>query len=181
MSPSSSACWIRSPSRPRVGAAGCADCHHPLRLPSTVRALKTRLTQRVLSSGNDRRLRQGEGKISMSEMLVPAANKSAHCTFCRRSRGRARALIAAPAVTICDRCVARASHIARGATSTAESCSFCRAEIARCRFTVPGYRICDVCIDLCIEILREESGIDVTQRAPWVPWAIARFRSRRGR
>jgi hypothetical protein len=35
---------------------------------------------------------------------------------------------------------------------------------------------CDVCIDLCVDILREEFGIDVTNEAPQLPKAVARSR-----
>jgi hypothetical protein len=96
-------------------------------------------------------------------------------------------LIAGPGVCVCDRCVAQAVGLsveapvtgwAEGsmrleASESAARCSFCGkdgrhgvllvasglAGVPGGRFGLDGARICDECLDLCLEILAETAGI----------------------
>ncbi len=106
------------------------------------------------------------------------------CSFCGRSRKEVAKLIAGPGVYICDRCVRRATRLsveapgegwAEGplrmeAPGSEARCSFCGKQAARHgallvtsgREAAPGGkvgqdgpRICDECLDLCLEILAE--------------------------
>jgi ClpX C4-type zinc finger len=106
------------------------------------------------------------------------------CSFCGRSREECDKLIAGPGVFICDRCVAHASGLAAGRavedraegpmglepSGSEVRCSFCGKEARQVRHLVasglaatPGgkfgqaSRICDQCLDLCLEILAETS------------------------
>ncbi|HEX2685205.1 MAG TPA: ClpX C4-type zinc finger protein [Kofleriaceae bacterium] len=101
------------------------------------------------------------------------------CSFCARPRGDVRCLIAGPGVAICDACVAVAARVVRGAEDATPPCSFCRAQRARSQHTEGELRICNVCIDLCAEMLCEEYGLDVFRAAPQLPRAIARSRNSR--
>ena len=106
------------------------------------------------------------------------------CSFCGRSHQECARLIAGPGVYICDRCVAQAVRLSTGAAvegraqgpmpepsgSTAR-CSFCGKEARQVGFLAAGgpagapggnlgqgTRICDECLDLCLEILAETSS-----------------------
>lgn len=101
------------------------------------------------------------------------------CSFCGRPRSAVRYVVTAPAAAICDGCIALAARLGRGEPAGAPPCSFCREHTARCQHAEGGARICDVCIDLCVGILREEGGIDVTITSPDLPPATARSRNSR--
>jgi hypothetical protein len=105
------------------------------------------------------------------------------CSFCGRSREECAKLIAGPGVFICDRCVARATRLSAGGVAVEEweeapmrvevseseaRCSFCGKTARRgVRLATSGLaaspggkfgegaRICDECLDLCLEILAE--------------------------
>jgi hypothetical protein len=104
------------------------------------------------------------------------------CSFCGRSREECAKLIAGPGVFICERCVAQASGRPAGATfedrveapmrleaSGSEArCSFCGKQARQGVLLVAsgltgvsggkfgqGARICDECLDLCLQILAE--------------------------
>jgi ClpX C4-type zinc finger len=108
------------------------------------------------------------------------------CSFCGRSREECAKLIAGPGVFICDRCVAQAVGLSAGpavedraerslrleASQSKARCSFCGKDarhgvlLVASRLTgAPGgkfgqdrARICDECLDLCLEILAETSS-----------------------
>jgi hypothetical protein len=105
------------------------------------------------------------------------------CSFCGRSREECDRLIAGPGVFICDRCVAQATWLSASAPGEGWAEGPLRLEVqgsqARCSFcgkdgrqgvllvasglAMPGgkfgqdARICDECLDLCLEILAETS------------------------
>jgi ClpX C4-type zinc finger len=107
------------------------------------------------------------------------------CSFCGRSRKEGARLIAGPGVCICDRCVARATRLSAGAvhpdwaeapmaleaSGSEARCSFCGKNARQVPFLVAsgltgapggklgqdGARICDECLDLCLNILAEPS------------------------
>jgi hypothetical protein len=107
------------------------------------------------------------------------------CSFCGRPRDVCAKLIAGPAVFICDRCVLRATRLAAGSAVEGQAegsmrleapgaqarCSFCGLEGRKVRHLVASGlavpagkfgglpRICDRCLDLCLEILAETSPI----------------------
>jgi hypothetical protein len=106
------------------------------------------------------------------------------CAFCGRPRDVCAKLIAGPEVFICDRCVVQATRLAASpavedqaegpmqlAPSGSEAkCSFCGKEARKARHLVASGlpvsagksgdlpRICDECLDLCMEILTETSS-----------------------
>ena len=106
------------------------------------------------------------------------------CSFCGRSHQECDRLIAGPGVYICDRCVAQATRLSVEAPGEGWAEGSMRLEVrgseARCSFcgkdkrqrvllitsglaaTPHGKfgqdaRICDECLDLCLEILAETS------------------------
>jgi hypothetical protein len=105
------------------------------------------------------------------------------CAFCGRPREVCAKLIAGPAVFICDRCVNQATRLAAGAavedqaegrmrlepSGSEARCSFCGKEARKVGHVVASGlsvsagkfgdlpRICDECLDLCLEILAETS------------------------
>jgi len=107
------------------------------------------------------------------------------CSFCGRSREECAKLIAGPGVFICERCVAQATRLSAGPvvegraagpmrlepSGSEAQCSFCSLEARKVRhlvasgLSVPAGkfgdlpRICDKCLDLCLEILAETSPI----------------------
>ena len=108
------------------------------------------------------------------------------CSFCGRSHDECAKLIAGPGLFICERCVAQATRLSIGgvavedwgkapmrleASGSEVRCSFCGKEARRVGFLVAGElaatpdgnfgedaRICDECLDLCLEILAETSS-----------------------
>ena len=107
------------------------------------------------------------------------------CSFCGRSRQECEQLIAGPGVFICERCVAQATRLsAAGAVEdraegplrleaweSEARCSFCGKDARQGVLLVTGglpavpggkfgdrARICDECLDLCLEILAETSS-----------------------
>jgi hypothetical protein len=107
------------------------------------------------------------------------------CSFCGRPREECAKLIAGPQVFICDRCVLQATRLADGAAVEGQvegplrleppgsqvRCGFCGEEAGEVRHLVAGGlpgaaggkfgelpRICDKCLDLCLEILAETSS-----------------------
>jgi hypothetical protein len=105
------------------------------------------------------------------------------CSFCGCSHQECAKLIAGPGVYICNRCVAQATGLSAGAAGGGRTavpmllepsgsevrCSFCGKEARKVRhlvasgLSVPAGkfgdrpRICDKCLDLCLEILAETS------------------------
>jgi hypothetical protein len=104
------------------------------------------------------------------------------CSFCGRSHKECAKLIAGPGVFICERCVADATWLSAHASvedraqgpmrleapGSEVRCSFCGKEVRQVAFLVAGglaaapggkvgqgTRICDECLDLCLEILAE--------------------------
>jgi hypothetical protein len=106
------------------------------------------------------------------------------CSFCGRPREECSKLIAGPQVFICDPCVLQATRLAAGAAvegkvegplrleppGSQDRCSFCGEEAGEVRHLVASGlavpagkfgdlpRICDKCLDLCLEILAETSS-----------------------
>jgi hypothetical protein len=107
------------------------------------------------------------------------------CSFCGRSHKECAQLIAGPGLFICERCVALATRLSAGqvvegrapgsmrleASGSEAQCSFCGKQARRVGFLVAGgleaapggkfgqgARICDECLDLCLEILAETSS-----------------------
>jgi hypothetical protein len=107
------------------------------------------------------------------------------CSFCGRSHEECEQLIAGPGVFICERCVAQATRLSAGpvveyrtegplrleALESETRCSFCgkdaRQGVVLVAGGLPGApagkfgqdaRICDECLDLCLEILAETSS-----------------------
>ena len=107
------------------------------------------------------------------------------CSFCGRSHEECDRLIAGPGLFICDRCVAQATRLSPNAPGegwpegplrlevrgSGARCSFCGKDRRQGVFLVAGElaatpagkfgegaRICDECLDLCLEILAETSS-----------------------
>jgi hypothetical protein len=108
------------------------------------------------------------------------------CSFCGRPHQECAQLIAGPGVFICDRCVAQATRLSASApvkgwaegslrleASESEArCSFCGKDARHGvllvasgltgapdgKFGQDGARICDECLDLCLEILAETAS-----------------------
>ena len=107
------------------------------------------------------------------------------CSFCGRSREECAKLIAGPGVFICERCVAQATRLSAGAvleeraegtlllepSGSQVRCSFCGKQAVQGMLLVAsglaaapggklgqGARICDECLDLCLEILAETAS-----------------------
>jgi hypothetical protein len=106
------------------------------------------------------------------------------CSFCGRPRDVRAKLIAGPEVFICDRCVIQATRLAAGPAiedraegpmrleppGSTTKCTFCGKEARKARHLVASGlsvptgkvgdlpRICDECLDLCLEILAESSS-----------------------
>jgi ClpX C4-type zinc finger len=106
------------------------------------------------------------------------------CSFCGRSHQECERLIAGPGVFICERCVAQATRLSAEApvegwsegsmrleASESEAlCSFCGKDarhgvlLVASELSVPAGkfgarpRICDECLDLCLEILAETTA-----------------------
>jgi hypothetical protein len=87
------------------------------------------------------------------------------CTFCDRSQKVVKKLIAGPGVYICDDCIKAAPKGQRGLIPIADDatksrCSFCgkkRQKVESMVMPTSGaVRICNECLDLCVEILIEE-------------------------
>jgi ATP-dependent protease Clp ATPase subunit len=82
-----------------------------------------------------------------------------HCSFCGKPQKQVDKLIAGPGVYICAGCVV----LARQWPIVAEPqdrCSFCGFSEVPVRALVPRGppAVCDACLDLCDEIIVEESG-----------------------
>ena len=103
------------------------------------------------------------------------------CSFCGRSHEECARLIAGPGVYVCDRCVAQATGLSASAPGegwaegplrleapgSEARCSFCGKDTRQGVFLVAGglatpdgkfgqdARICDECLDLCLDILAE--------------------------
>jgi hypothetical protein len=91
------------------------------------------------------------------------------CTFCGLPDDEVAKLIAGPGVFICDACVALVHHVVGSGTAVETErtrlarvsrvsdaqCSFCGKPVQKTTTMVagPGVRICDVCLDLCDEVL----------------------------
>jgi hypothetical protein len=106
------------------------------------------------------------------------------CAFCGRPRDVCAKLIAGPGVFICDRCVVQATRLTAGPavedqtkgsmrlepSGSEAKCSICGQEARKARHLVASGRsvpagkfgdlprICDECLDLCLEILAETSS-----------------------
>lgn len=92
------------------------------------------------------------------------------CSFCGRQQKQVNKLIAGPHARICDRCVGLVhTVVATGGTpggairrvsdaSRDEKCSFCaKSRHQAVAMAAAGEaRICDECLDLCDEIIRDE-------------------------
>jgi ATP-dependent protease Clp ATPase subunit len=80
-----------------------------------------------------------------------------HCSFCSRAQQQVPKLIAGPGVSVCSDCVASA-RTWPAASYPGRSCSFC-GKWAPGELPVVTKRqtsICEECLDLCDEIIREE-------------------------
>jgi ClpX C4-type zinc finger len=108
------------------------------------------------------------------------------CSFCGCSRQECEQLIAGPGLFICERCVAQATRLSAGPVvddrrvegsmrlepwGSEAQCSFCGKDARQGVLLVAGglagapggkfgqgARICDECLDLCLEILAETSS-----------------------
>jgi ATP-dependent protease Clp ATPase subunit len=79
------------------------------------------------------------------------------CSFCSRTQRQVRKLIAGPGVYVCSDCVA-AARTWPAAAYPGRRCSFCgKWAPDELRVVTKGTTsICEVCLDLCDEIIREE-------------------------
>jgi hypothetical protein len=121
------------------------------------------------------------GKVALKE-----PRDLCNCSFCGIGKGEAPKLIAGPGVFICDQCVVLADDVSsrgepRGNERTRLAlvggrlkCSFCgnrsgriprlvagpglpSTRLQRAKYPGPSARICRKCLDLCHEIMFEES------------------------
>jgi len=134
----------RTPQATRKGARICSDC--------------IELCKRIIGQGSPPKTEPTSGERT--------------CSFCARPQEAASKLVAGPGVHICNFCVidavavveqgATTNHVSAEAledeTDDDEACSFCGkpvAEVASVAYG-PRVRICDECLDLCVEITAEE-------------------------
>jgi hypothetical protein len=127
--------------------------------------------QRVhqLVDGRPRRLSLGRGRRQQQNLALRS------CSFCGTGQRATKRLVAGPNVFICHSCVALAAGVvAAGGEAAnervrleavgrdaASSCSFCGKAAARVRHRLvagPGVTICGECVDLCREIIAEETS-----------------------
>ncbi len=79
------------------------------------------------------------------------------CSFCRKSTDEIRRLVAGPDAFICDECTAKFLEALRKDRLLA--CDWCgkKHEDVRSILGGPTAFICDECIELCADIVREET------------------------
>ena len=112
--------------------------------------------------------------VTREEPPKPMARRSTkvRCSFCNASQADVRKLIAGPGVYICEGCVASAGDVVataapakgprqvvlRPAATEPHPCGFCGKVPSHVREVVKGgrTRICDECVQLCDDIIREE-------------------------
>lgn len=106
---------------------------------------------------------------------VPDSGSLLSCSFCGNTQQQVKKLIAGPHAYICDDCVSRTHAVIAGHGHTAstpiatiqqvgdeagaEQCSFCgkrRYQVAAMASAGDTRIICDECLGLCEEILRDE-------------------------
>jgi tetratricopeptide (TPR) repeat protein len=125
----------------------------------------------------DRLMPMWGGLESAPSVPPPPREKVVHspgatCSFCQRTRVQVKKLISGPQVYICDSCVGLcldilakewpidpATKVRRGVpkkNAHGFRCSFCDADERRGFVQGPEHRICDDCVDLCVEIIEEE-------------------------
>jgi hypothetical protein len=73
------------------------------------------------------------------------------CSFCGAKREQVGHLVVAPAITICDRCIARAADAVD--TDEGAQCTFCHA--SRASFIVGEVGICPDCVRLAADVVAE--------------------------
>ena len=83
------------------------------------------------------------------------------CAFCGSDRSIVAEVIQGPNVTICNVCVDAATQLAneRGGDAMKafpDACSFCRQDRSHLQFARERVRICDLCIEMCVDIIEEE-------------------------
>jgi len=93
------------------------------------------------------------------------------CSFCGKSQKQVKKLIPGPGVYICDECIDLCKDIIHEKFSEPAEvriderpkplgvkCSFCRRSQKPVKKLIagPGVYICDVCINLCNDIIEEE-------------------------
>jgi ATP-dependent protease Clp ATPase subunit len=108
---------------------------------------------------------------------VPGAGDLLSCSFCGKNQKQVTKLIAGPHGYICDGCVSSAHAVLAGPGRTdgppiatiqqvsqeagPEQCSFCgkhRYQVAAMA-SAGDTRICDECVGLCEEILKDEPPV----------------------
>ena len=89
--------------------------------------------------------------------VAGTSDRTLDCSFCLRPQRQVRKLIAGPGVYICDDCVGRLQRAMNTKAALVQRCSFCGQK--RASVGVGGAtQICEECLALCIQILREEAG-----------------------
>ncbi len=151
--------------------ATCSFCGNPSRIGG-VMAESDAGHPRICSTCTEtcRRL------VSSEEPARPMARRSTklRCTFCNISAADTKKLVAGPGVYICEGCIAAGGEVVasgepakgprqvllRPAHGEAHACGFCGKPPVDVTAVVKGgrSRICDECLDLCQQILDEESG-----------------------
>ena len=98
--------------------------------------------------------------------------KLLHCSFCGLSQHQVRKLIAGPSVFICDGCVDVVHRLRTGSSveeakgisevtkDETQHCSFCGKQTRKVKqlYQHDDVHVCNECIDLCDDIIREESA-----------------------
>ncbi len=87
------------------------------------------------------------------------------CSFCNKDQCQVNRLVAGPnGVYICNECaIAFSEEKHEPLAEKGLRCSFCGKDQAHIQYLSrsgsKGTRICDECVDLCLEIFAEEQGI----------------------
>lgn len=106
-------------------------------------------------------------------MMDPKQDAAGHlsCTFCGKRQREVLKLIVGSDAVICDECVALCTDIIAETTardpkpqasrSGSPACGFCKKSVDEVSMLIAGpsgQYICDECVRLCNDILREEKG-----------------------
>lgn len=110
-------------------------------------------------------------------MAKPTKREPLRCSFCGKSQYDVEKLIAGPAIYICDGCTRKVYENTRNGAQTptvkvpiAGACGFCGKHEADVRCFAASEDgnslICDECVELCMDILKEEKRTAEANKPP---------------
>ncbi len=89
------------------------------------------------------------------------------CSFCGKSYGEVKKMVAGPGVRICDNCIKLCHSALTGRPDNRTLCSFCGRTQAEVKMLIPGrgVYICEKCVVLCKSVLDKEFAADARKKA----------------